>query len=296
MTLAFWNSLHAHPAGSFDKARVLEEIASDILTGPAASGERRRPAKSAGNVIALQDYRRARGLPRLKQTSRPARRPPAISVRSLITFRRYLQNLLVTSQRLLPEPGSQLFHAAQACCGRALHQSLAKALLRYPDPVTKEQLHLILKRGQAILLGGPGMELPGFDRLYSWYSGRPLGQVQEDRLQSPLEMENEMRSQTLDLMHPELTAAEQRTLDREDDLGGFIRWEVIEDFQHQAQACAQVRWLAQVRQQRRSPKRSWGEMAGGIHWKATLAARALGEQAIYVKPRNFRSPRPRASR
>jgi hypothetical protein len=284
VTLAFWNSMHSPRAESFDKARVLEEIAGEILTGPR---ERRRSVKLADNVIALQDYRRARGLPRVKQTIRPTRWQPAISVRSLITFRHYLHNLLVTSQRLLPEPGSQLFHAAQACGGRALHKGLAEGLLHYPNPVTKEQLHLILKRGKAVLVGGPGLELPDFDRLYSWYSGRALGQVQEDRLQSALEMEYDVRRQTLDLMHPVLTAVEQRTLDRGGEGGSFIRWEVIEDFQHQAQACAQVQWLAQLRQQHGSPQRSWGSLAGGIHWKATLAARARGEEAIYVKPRNF---------
>jgi len=285
LNLEFWQRLKSDRATGFDKLRSFEELLRRTLTSaPVQAGD--RPA--GPNVVFLEGY--------LKKLHKVLRKPPPteeeappalrVSVRSLISFLRYLRNLAVIHQRLVPEPGSQFFHAARACGGRALHQTLAKAFLDYPTQLTGQQLGLLLKSSGVILIRGPGLELPGYEGIPSFYTGRPFSPALEPGAWPELDPEKEERQATCDLIHQAMTAEEKRALEEVQDYTR-TRWAVKDDYRQHARASAYVRHLAQLKVRHFVPRRSWGAIEAGIHWKATLAAMARGEQALYVKHRTF---------
>jgi nitric oxide reductase activation protein len=57
------------------------------------------------------------------------------------------------------------------------------------------------------------------------------------------------------------------------------------DYVLHEKVCIHVRDLVSREARRTRTRRSWGNLDDGIDWKATIAARARGEQAVYVKQR-----------
>ena len=77
-----------------------------------------------------------------------------------------------------------------------------------------------------------------------------------------------------------MTRQEMRKMGRE--MGG-IRWAVEEDYRLHEIACSKAKNVVAGEANQIRVQRSWGTLGEGIHWKATLAAMARGEKAMYVK-------------
>lgn len=283
VTLAFWRGLKQGSVGGFDKIQAFERLLGEFFLGRANPAQEEPPED--GKVISLLPYFKKLGKQlRPCPPTRPASTPWPISLRRLLAFATYLRQLTWLQQRLLPEPGTQFFHAAQACGDRSLHQELAKKFLEYPETLSRSQINLILQQG-GIIVGGGGLDLPDYEHLPSFFTGMPFsswGAWEGWDLEAE---EREARGRTLEVCQPRLTPAEERELEDEPE-GTYIRWEVSEDFQVQAQACRQIRYLVAQAQQQCVPKKSWGSLAEGVHWKATLAGWARGEPGLYVKCRS----------
>ena len=279
VNLDFWNHLKAGAAGAFDKFQSLERILGRIISG---APEKKGKQTGGGKIIPFKRYLQKLGRVMTGLAQSPDEGPPRFSVRIIISFQQYLKNLMVSRQRLLPEPGNDLFHAAHACGGPLLQRILAGELLRYPSLHKRDQLNFILQNNGVIVFGGPGLKIGGLGQLPSLFTGRAVSPFR-DSVQGLLQNEEyERRQQILDLVNQELTPKEKEELD-ESPKYSYVRWEVMDDYRLHAQACAQVRLLTQRRWRQFVPKRSWGAMEGGLHWKATLAALARGEGGIYIK-------------
>jgi hypothetical protein len=198
------------------------------------------------------------------------------SIRSRILFRDYLGRLTTASRRMIPEPAGQLFHAAEACGGAVLLKQLAASLLRYP--------RITAAARSQDLLGEAHDPFPGHRELISYHTGKPLF---EDRLEgcSSCPSEWEDRRRVVDLVLRDLTLREERVfLGGEDERG--VCWATRADYLLHKKACEQSRFLAHGGRCAGRPRRSRGSIEGGIHWKATLASMARGENAIHVKRRH----------
>jgi hypothetical protein len=94
--------------------------------------------------------------------------------------------------------------------------------------------------------------------------------------------ETEARKNVVDRIHRKITRVEKKNFSEKDTHQG-VRWEIKADYRAHAQSCAQARCLIEKQRRKYFPKRSWGTMERGIHWKATLSALARGERGLYVK-------------
>jgi hypothetical protein len=285
VNLHFWHCLNSGDPGSFDKLAAFEGILERVMTG-----KEPKPLNQAhgGKVIRFEQYLKKLGRKIVDRETQEKVRVSGISVRGMISFLRYLKKLTISHQRFLPMPGEQLFHAAEACGGTVFHKHLAREFMSYPRELTGKQVNLILEQGGVVVLGGPGLDLTGDDYLPSFFTGRPYSfhepEGQDNGLGGNLEME--ARQRAVDFIHPQITAEEKQELTQDEDYS-FIEWVVIEDYKHHALACERVRSLVTSQMNHFVPKRSWGSMKGGIHWKATLGAMARGEDAIFVKYRTI---------
>jgi len=92
----------------------------------------------------------------------------------------------------------------------------------------------------------------------------------------------ETRKQAVELFAwDKTTLAEQNLLGRLGISGG--RYAIEADYQLHARACAEARLLVEQSGHHYIARRSWGTLKEGLHWKATFAAIARGERALYVK-------------
>jgi hypothetical protein len=209
-----------------------------------------------------------------------------VSVRDLIHFHSYLTRLSVSCQRVVPAPGTHLFHAAEACGGRRFLRSLARRLTRYPDLPRGEAFKLLLKSYGVIVVDGHGLDVPDHDQLSSYHTGRPF--TSSPDWMSPLlgYGETEARRGVLDRIYRKLSREEKGNFPR-GTAGCGCRFATVTDYELHARACAHARLLAERRTKQFVPRRSLGSLEGGIDWKATLAARARGEKGMYVKRRIY---------
>jgi len=284
VNLEFWKSLQAGETNSFDKLQAWEKILTGALTGNYPTQRKIKKGKGLSiKVISILPF-----LKKKKKTSPKVKPISQISLRRLTNFLHYLKNLVVLHNRLLPEPGNHLFHAARACGDRSFQESLARELLHYPYP-GGEQLNFILKNA-LVMWGGLGVAIPDYAGLASFYTGQPFSSFGGQVDQSCWDEEMAARRLTLEQIHQELSPDEKEELQRNQVHTG-VRWEVTDDFRLHAQASRHLRFLVQARLRHYFPKRSWGKMEGGLHWKAILGALARGEKAVYVKHRTYSEDR-----
>jgi hypothetical protein len=281
VNLHFWQCLNSGDPGSFDKLAAFEVILERVMTG-----KEPKPSDQAhgGKVILFEQY--LKKLRRKIVGRKTQERVSGISVRAMISFLRYLKKLTISHQRFLPVPGEQLFHAAQACGGTVFHKHLAREFMSYPRELTGKQVNIILEQGGAVILGGLGLDLTGYDYLPSFFTGPPYTYDEGQNNRRGGDLEKEARQRAMDLIHPQMTAEEKQEFTQDEDYS-FIEWEVIDDYKHHAHACERVRSLFTSQMYHFVPKRSWGAMKAGIHWKATLGAMARGEDTIFVKYRTI---------
>jgi hypothetical protein len=276
VNLEFWKSLLYQEGNAFDKLRALEKILSEALIG---NFPRHRDCKKdkhlSKNVVSFSSF-----LHKNEGWYSDSEPPPQISPGKLASFFSYLRKLMVLNRRLVPDPGTHLFYAAQACGGRSFQENLVKKLLRYP----RSDLLNFIVEDAGIFEGDLNRAIPDFHEVVSFYTGRPFSSPGGQTDQAYGDEETTARKRIIDQIQPGLTLEEQEEL-LPDRVPPGIRWEVADDFRFQALACRHLRFLVRGQIRRCIPKKSWRRMQGGLHWKAILGARARGERAIYIKHR-----------
>ncbi|MEW6376453.1 MAG: hypothetical protein AB1502_11785 [Thermodesulfobacteriota bacterium] len=210
------------------------------------------------------------------------------SIRSIVTFMRYLKTRVVSYQRFTPLPVLHLFESAGSCLGKGFARSLAEKLMKYPLPMflnLRDIPPIFLKVSpDLVLIGGEVFELPDIFHTIPYYGYS--SSFEREFLSSP-EMEEERRRYWADLIGPSITRQERAEMSKEE---GWIRWAVADDYKLHNLACIHVRDMVKRELNQFKVERYWGEMYDGIDWKATLYGRARGEKAIYVR-RNLRRNR-----
>ena len=254
LVAGFWERFLANEVGSFDKSRLLESTIDDVLTG------RSREEKTDSGQA---------------------------SIRSKILFRKYLRRLTTVTRRVIPEPGGQLYHAAEACGGQSFLKQLAKSLFHYPQAADADRIRYLLQGFRKIEFGESDDISPSYDELHSFHTGKPFFQEYLNGMQSSPLTEMEDRRRIVDRVRPKLTPREEEDfLKIKEECG--VCFATKKDYALHKQACDQSHFLALAQRCTGRPRRCQGSIEGGIHWKATLAAMARAEKALYVKRRHDR--------
>jgi hypothetical protein len=194
------------------------------------------------------------------------------SFRKLLCFRRYLQNRISADVRFVPLPISHLYDAAQACMGPRVANEIARTLLRYPVTGKEDILKFLEIYQDRVVSGAKSFDLPDLSERLSDFQARS----------DPSESETiEDRMDVVDRIRPyDIKVCKQ--LGEEN---GLVRWELESDYELHQQVSAKAREM--VDRKRRAEyykvQRSWGSIRDGIHMKATIASRATGEDALYIK-------------
>jgi hypothetical protein len=202
-----------------------------------------------------------------------------VSVRKIISFHNYLRNRLTFDLRVCPYPVSHLFDAAYSCVGKKYARELARLLLDYPRP-RRWQIKgfLIIREGSA------DRSTVGFEVSPSEIEGYLLtgtSQYTYDRFsETDRDQSFEDRLKIANTICPIIDPKEAEAMGR----GGFgLKWAIQEDYHLHEIACRKVRDIVNRLKRLHKIERSWGSMGEGIDWKGTIASKASGENAIYIK-------------
>lgn len=197
------------------------------------------------------------------------------SIRKIKAFADYLKTIMSINLCIAPHPVRHLHDAAVSCVGKAFAKKLSEAFLRYPEPTRQNVLRFLTIYKDSIVYGVGGFKIPDLQEQDFLYPGfhKPS-----------LDASFEERFKIANIARPGLTQTETMELGR--DWGG-IQWETEQDYSLHKAACGHGRNIALKRLNKDNVmiKRSWGEMAEGIHWKSTLRAWAVAEDAVYIKKR-----------
>ncbi len=201
------------------------------------------------------------------------------SLRRLVTFRRLLRNRILLSRRIVPLPVTHLLEGAKACFGKEVARKLAAALLTYPSVGGKRASkgdRFYRLRSDGRLLRGKPFNLPDLEAaaVYSVDSAAGNPSNQDSDLQR--------RRVWADQARRELTRAEATILGKPES---GVTWAVAADYLLYDTVCALVRDLVSREARQSRTIRSWGSLEDGVDWKATMAARARGDRAIYITRR-----------
>ena len=241
----FYQCLVRSNVGSFDKHRILEKTLAGA-TSPRM----------------------------LKQCGSP-------SMRLLVIWRRYLSALVAASRRMVPLPAEHLLDSARECVGADFAEYLAKSLLQYPLPTLNQAEDptpsFLRVTPDSTTLVETGFDLPDAFHCTSYY-----GPAASETEQFYPATEQEARQRWVDLVHPSITRQESREMGED---RGSMRWAVRPDYELHQTVCSWIRDIAKRQYWATRAMKSWGRLHEGIHWKATLSARARGEEALYVKQR-----------
>lgn len=259
VTLAFWNHIKQGAKGSFHKARTFDRLLTEALTG--------QGLKTDGPTM-------------------------DVSVRRLINFSRYLKNLTLLHQRIIPDPGAQLFFAAKACGGSALVSRLAENLLGYPEALDSCQISFLLRNSTVVFTDDLPFSVPYLDEITSLHTGRSFS-LRYQNTDSLFERIADDGMSATGGRKLSLPVEDQRILDELSDFEGS-RWTIKIDYRLHAQACQRVRHQLQGQARRPVAKRCNGRIEKGVHWRRTLASIAGGQEEIYinaVEPQHTKSRR-----
>ena len=196
----------------------------------------------------------------------PGRRRSSSTTRSILAFVGYLRRLMAIHQRALPQAASQALFAARATGGRTFAHRLRRILLAYPGP-------------DAICPADPNANVPSLGDLVSASTSRRL----DDRPSAGADASGESearREEVQTLLLDADDAAALRALIGSPD--GVMRFAIQLEYALHARLCQASQRLARCPSGRGRSRPSFGSLAGGIDWKATLASFATGEEHIYV--------------
>lgn len=202
--------------------------------------------------------------------SRVDRRP---SVRNMDIFHRYLGRRLCASLRLTPLPVKHLYDAVLSCVGRHFAKVIAREFLDYPSPDIDNVLNYLSLGKDSVRLTKEIFEIPDmYQRNYLF----------KDALNSFPDTSFEKRIKVTHTVRPYITKKESAELWNS---GWSVVWAIEEDYRLHEDVCKQVKRLAEAKLIKGDlrVRKSWGSIGEGIHWKATLASNATGEDAIYIK-------------
>jgi len=201
-------------------------------------------------------------------------------IERLLSFMRYLRARLVLSSRIIPAPSEQLFDSARSCLKSEEAAELAKSLLDYPYPQFENGTDAdptYFKIGPTgITLAGRPFDLPDLASS-SLYWG-----ASSDETGEPSSVHREEREYWAQRARPYLTRQEVRSLRKG---GEKTRWAVKSDYLLHDRVCNHVLDTIRKGRARFFTARSFGSVGHGIDWKATIAARAKNDMAVFIKKR-----------
>lgn len=197
------------------------------------------------------------------------------SVRELILFQNYFTKRLKIKRICTPSFLSDLYESVSSCLGKGFAREMARQLLNYPYPEKDEVLGYFNIQYDNVIEGFP-FGLPDLSEIACFHTGTTV--YSQDQFYG-----NSMTSNTqMDFVsrnYPYINKKESKELG---ETSGMI-WAVAEDYRLHETACAKVRNIVAKKRHKEVIKKSHGFSGDGIHWKATLAARAKGENAIYIR-------------
>lgn len=195
------------------------------------------------------------------------------SFRKTQAFKQLLLNSMSANRCLVPHPVSHLYNASDSCLGTTSTKALVKQTLSYPgaDKIKVFEFLKVLK--EKLTAVDEIFEIPDiYERMSCDKHFTDFGCSDSFNL----------RKKIIDKYYPHLTDNEKNDLQERND---SIRWEIKADYDiHQtlSMKAFDVAERMALKKDTRI-KKSWGSMAQGIHLKATIASRAKGENAFYVK-------------
>ncbi len=201
-----------------------------------------------------------------------------VSVRKIISFHNFLKNRLTFDLRLCPLPVAHLFDSASACVGKKYARELAGLLLEYPRPKKAQiQGFLILREGTADE-SDTEFEISDLSKKEQLLTG--MMRYTFDHFSDVDHDEGiEQRLKIANMVCPTFDSKESAGMGN----GFGLKWAIQEDYHLHEIACRKVRDVVNKLKRLHKVERSWGSMGEGIDWKATLASKASGENAIYIK-------------
>jgi len=206
------------------------------------------------------------------------------SVRKIACLRSYFHNILCAHHRLIPLPVTQLHDAAHSCVGRPFARILATVFLSYPVLDEENILEFMKIYQEAMVPDQKRFEIPDL-----------IERTMIDRRESKLPRgeDYDERMKIVYKIYPAILKSERKLLEGNE---GGVSWQLEQDYIIYQLACGIARDITQRRVMSENYRsvRNWGTMGSGIHMKATIASRATGENAIYIKRRN--APRPRCGK
>ncbi len=213
---------------------------------------------------------------RLAECIADPRRP--LSVRSLLTFRRYLVNRLSADRCFVPLPMQHLFDAAHAALGRHFSHELERQLLHYPVDEMETVLHFLKINEGSLRFSNTEFEIPELCERISYSMGILPPDPGKDYAE---------RLGTAARVHPHLSKREQAELGTKQ---GGVTWQLASEYKMHRNVCTQVREMLEMEEWEEDflIKRSWGSTGHGIDMRATIASLVSGENAIYIKQRRSR--------
>ncbi len=197
------------------------------------------------------------------------------SLRRVIIFYQYLRNRLLSECRLTPLVLRHLYDAAYSCLGKKMANSITKNLLFYPQGKHNRKKNLSIREDSSIENDHPD-DIRKLSKGLSSMSGEnklPMDTLY-DGYRKPVE-----ELQIISRLYPRL---ESNILTSEGEWIG-ITWSIKADYYQYELAAIKLRNVLAGRDQRRRIIKSSGSIRNGIHWKATINARALKEDTLYVK-------------
>jgi hypothetical protein len=204
-----------------------------------------------------------------------------ISLRKIISFRNFLKNRMTLDFRLCPPPVTHLFDSARSCMGEKFAQQLARLVLAYPRPGEEQTKGFFTIKEKAAILSNNKFNLSGLEDVMFLHTGR--SRYSSDgfvHLDSDQEFEERLK------MAYKVCPTAIRNGYEKLGAGFGSRWAVQEDYYFYEMACQQIRDILNRNKRNQKVERSSGSMGEGIDWKGTMASRATGENAVYIKLKN----------
>ena len=223
----------------------------------------------------LDLFDKLKGIKEIIKKSMEATKDTSASIRKLVAFSRYLINRVGISCTFTPDPVKHIYDAAYSCIGKQFAKEIARNMLNYPLPDIEKVLgHFLINQDTIVVIPGEGSPIPDLSERCFFHTG-----TKSYSLDNPFYSHYEDRVKLVQATHPYLTKREISELKKEFGTS----WAVEKDYRLHEAACSYARQLAKMKLHQVIPKRSLGSIKNGIHWKATIASKAMGEDAIYVK-------------
>lgn len=199
------------------------------------------------------------------------------SVRRSLTFHKYLRNTSLSSGKISSIMLSHLCDAANSCLGRKAAKRMIRRFFSYPEPAGKRIFkYVTIREGSSIVTLNNKVN----DREAEIYLSSIIkvnSYSLEEVYDGYLMPDREMRIFNRFHHHPE------REILKFLGYSKAITWSIKADYYQYELASKKVREMQAQQARKTRIKKSYGAISDGIHWKATINARSLGEDAVYIR-------------